>query len=249
MRRFLLALLLCLAAAPAWGVVAFDSKNTAICDSATTTVSCTSTKSPTVGAGANRALAVLVVYSSGSGIAPTAYGATWNGTVVPLVGQSAYSIGAAGGTAVLCLAAPASGNNTLIVTPVGITVTELHVVSFSVTGADQTTPCQNYQGIMDQATSSTPTITVTSASGNIPFAIFANPNVVFGATAQTLLIEDSSIGPQFGYGANYGVGAATTALSFSLSGSSVNQISGADFKAAAGAASDPQSLPMTGFGN
>lgn len=255
MRRLLLALALLVWATAAHAVVAFDSKQTVACTTtgaSPLTLTCTGTGSPTVGSGSNRALAVMVVWTS-TGANPTAIVGTWN-TIQPLgtiLGASAYSGSMSGGTGIFCLANPASGNNTLTITATGSAVSELHSIAFSVTGADQTTPCQNYQGIGDQATSATPTIAVVSAVGNIPFAVIANNNVGFNSCSPTQLLIDIVVGPNFGLGGAYGVGAATTNISCSLTGSSPNQVSGADFKAAGGGGPtlDVQSLPMTGFGN
>lgn len=251
MRRFLFALLLCLIAAQAWATVAVVSHNTVACNTtgaSPLTASCTTTSSVTV-SGSNTAIGVLASWTSTSGN-PTMTG-SWNGSQsLTAVGASAYSTGQSGGTGVLCLANPAAGNNTLAITATGAAVDELHVVVIAASGVDQTTPCQNFQGIADQTTSITPTVTVTSAVGDIPFSIFAQNSQGVNSCATTQLITDSSTGPNFAYGSSYGVGAATTALSCALTGTASNQISAADFKAAAGGvAADPQSLPMMGFGN
>lgn len=236
LRKLLLVFALCLASAPAWAAVAFDSKNTVACNGTGTspeTLTCTSTKSPTVGSGSNRALAVMALWVS-SGGNPTVTG-TWNGTSLgTILGTSAFSGGQSGGTGIFCLANPASGNNTLTITATGTGVAELHAISMSVTGADQTTPCQNYQGIGDQASSSTPTVTVTSATGDIAFGMVANNATFFTSCGPTQLLFDTT-GPNFGYGGSYGAGASTVAISCTLSGGpAVNQLSGADFKAAGG---------------
>lgn len=235
--RFIFAALCCLFAGHAHAVVAFDAKQTAVCattGSSPLTLTCTGTGSPTVGSGSNRALGVMVVWTSTSAN-PTSITGTWNGTSLgTILGTSTYSGSQAGGTGIFCLANPASGNNTLTVTATGSTVTELHSIAFSVTGADQTTPCQNYQGIGNQATSATPTIAVVSAVGDVPFAVIANNSVSFTSCSPTQLLLDIVVGPNFGLGGAYGVGAATTNISCSLGGSSPNQISGADFKAAGG---------------
>lgn len=254
MRRALLAFALFVWATTANAVVAFDSKQTAVC--ATTgasplTLTCTGTGSPTVGSGSNRALGVMVVWTSTSAN-PTSITGTWNGTSLgTILGTSAYSGSMAGGTGILCLANPATGNNTLTITATGSTVSELHVSSFSVTGADQTTPCQNYQGISNQTTTTTPTIAVVSAVGDIPFAMIASNNASFTSCSPTQLITDDVVGPNFGFGSAYGVGASTTNISCLVGSTTSGQLSGADFKAAGGGGPtpDPQSLPMTGFGN
>lgn len=226
-----------LIAAPAWAAVAFDSKQTAVCATSGTsplTLTCTGTGSPTVGSGSNRALAALVVWTS-TGANPTSITGTWNGTSLgTILGTSAWSGSMSGGTGLFCLANPAAGNNTLTITATGSAVSELHTSSFSVTGADQTTPCQNYQGIGDQATSTTPTIAVVSATGDIPFSIIANNSAPFTSCGPTQLLIDDVVGPNFGFGSAYGVGAATTNISCVLGSTSPNQVSGADFKAAGG---------------
>lgn len=236
LRKLLLAAALWLIAAPAWAAVAFDSVQSAACTTtgaSPLTLTCTSTKSPTVGSGSNRALAVMVVWTS-TGANPTSITGTWNGTSLgTILGTSAYSGSQSGGSGILCLANPATGNNTLTITATGSSVAELHSISFSVTGADQTTPCQNYQGIGNQATTTTPTIAVVSAVGDIPFAVIANNSAPFTSCSPTQLLIDTAVGPNFGLGGAYGVGAATTNISCLLGSSTPNQLSGADFKAAA----------------
>lgn len=235
-RRLLLAALFCLGAAPAWAAVAFDAKSTAACDAVASTISCSTL---TIGAGLTNS-AVVIYLNFNSPAAPTLT-ATWNGTTAPIVGTAQWSAtGNLTGTAIFCLAAPASGNHAIAISATGTVMTELHVSGASFQGVNQTTPCKNAATITDSvgmtpaAPNATGTIAVTSATGDLATAIFAQIEQLTSSSNGTTL-NITNAGPQSGYVNNYVTGTATASLTGTASGTVNNwEITGVDIAAAAG---------------
>lgn len=231
-RRIFLALALWLACFPAWAAVAFQAKGTGACNVASNVGTCTTLTIP--GGGTKVALAVVVAYTGPSIV--TAATTTWGGTAMTLVtGTPSFSVNHSG-TVMFCLAAPATGAQTLSVNlsaPAGIT--EIHMIGASFTGVDQATPCRN--GV--SATPATSggavgSITVTSAIGNIPVAVFSQGDASDISTNGTTIVIDDS-GPSVGITSNYNTGAATVAMTTTPGSGAVKWgISGLDLLADSG---------------
>jgi hypothetical protein len=227
----LVLLLVCGWYRPSSAAVAFDATGTAACDGATSPVACSTL---TIGSGSNRALVVLVDFG-GSAVAP-AVAVTWGGTALVSLGTQ-FSTGQTIGTALLCLAAPASGNQILSATVTGVGVTEIHVIGVSFTGANQTTPCQNFTSATDQ-TATTASLTVTSATGDQVVAVQAQSNVGVNSVNNNQVVIDNN-GPAITLSGNYANGASTVAMTATGSGSTIWQTSGVDVAAAGGGAPAP----------
>lgn len=92
----------------------------------------------TVGTGSNRAIFVMIQWSSTQ---PTAISITWDGVALSLVSGSNHANGTGGNTAIYALANPNSGTLTLAGSWTGSRSFNVAAVSF--TGVDQTTPAIN----------------------------------------------------------------------------------------------------------
>lgn len=208
--------------------VAFDAKGTV----KDVVVSSLTDTSLTIGTGGSNYALVVYVCSQSTIGAPT-YTVTWNGVTVPLVGTPTWVAASSGGTALFCLAGPATGNHTLSVSTSVHVAGELHVIAASFTGVDQTTPAQNPASATGQ-TNTTATISVTSATGNIATAIFAQDQQPNNSTNGTNIVLNN-VGPGMGCAANYIAGSATATLTATAGGSATDwTISAMDLLAASG---------------
>lgn len=200
----------------------------------------------TVGTVSNGALAVELVFETSA--VPTILTSTWNitGTLVVVTGTTSTNGANSSSSVIYCMAAPASGAHNAVFTWTG--AANAYGVAISVAGADQTTPCQNGNNAISAIAVASPvTVTVTSAVGDIAFAVEVQPSSLWGAISGTTIATDTS-GPTQGTAANYAPGAATVTLTAAYTGTSLWSASGADFKAAAGGASPPPMRTMIGVG-
>ena len=214
----------------AGGTVTFDAKGTAACDTTSSPLTCTTL---TVGTGgSNYALVVYATYYAGA--QATVLTATWNGTSVPNV-LNAYGTIQDVGVAVWCLAAPASGNKTLSISITASGLAEIHAIAASYTGANQTTPCANATSYFSPSGpgTTTGTITVTSATGDIATAEFSQGQTSESGMNGTVIVINDDAGPNVDFNANYIAGAATVNLTCTASSGTASWAIGAvDIQAA-----------------
>jgi hypothetical protein len=175
----------------------------------------------TIGASATALIATVAFNRQVNNTAPTAVALTWNAVSMTLV-PSATADNTTGaiyaGARIFGLASPATGNKTLA----GSWTTAMfgYVDAISFTGTDTSTPFAN--GNAATGTSTTPGVTITSATGNEVVAVHsvilgASPPA-FNSVDHTQLFLDNSGGEGNGAG-NYATGAATVALASVLAAS------------------------------
>lgn len=218
----LIAALLCLSSAPSLAAVAHDATGTAECVGASP-LSCATL---TVGTISNGVVAALVAWTGSS--APT-QSATDNGTTMTLVGTQ-FSAAHTDGTTLFCLKAPAAGVHTIIVTQTG--GGEIHLIGASFSGANQTTPCDNYTSSTDQA-GTTGSLPITSASGNAAVSVQTQGDDAINAVSNTQIVIDNS-GPSISISGNYATGSTNPTLTATANSSVSWQMGGMDIAAAGG---------------
>lgn len=203
--RIVVLLLAFIVCSPAWAAVAFSSKGTAECHAASNTVTCAT---ETVGTGlTNPVLVAYVVYSDNTSAATLT--ATWNGTSMTQVG-SVYDTTNHLGTAIFCLAAPATGAQSLVTTDTSTNSFEIHAIAAAFTGANQSTPCKNATSSSNQA--SPGSLTITSATGDYATAVFTQAQTSGITLNGTTSIVNSDSGPNQGIYAEASTGASTVTL-------------------------------------
>lgn len=227
--------------------VAFDAKTAAVTEASG--VSTLSLTNLTVGSGSNRAMAILIFWSSGASV-PTVTACNWDSAGTPqamtliantnaFVGGSSIAVSAYG------LIAPTSGNKTLKIDWTGSF--EAHAVAISFTGVDQTNVATAFpHGTTNLKTSSTASpcsVTITSATGNMAVGGHCQQSVVWGAISDNT-IASSAAGPAQGNAFNYAAGAATKTLTAAFSGSDTWSSFGFDVLASGGAAT--KAMPIFG---
>lgn len=248
MRWFIAALV-----SVAWAIgschaqVVFDA-NASVATYNGTSASSISNANLTVGSGANRVLVAQVAFDISAGQSVSSCAWDPSGTNQSL----SFIAGATSGadrTEIWGLVAPTSGNKTLTCNfSANVTHQELNVSSFI--GADQTGGSTTFHNTNTATgTTAAPTITITSATGEIAIASllasWASGNLV---SSQTQLYMDNTI---FGGGAAYGAGAASVTLSWSGgTGYTLWAQAGASIKAAAASsAKQNSSMPALGAGH
>lgn len=220
--------------------VAFDANSTAQSNvTATTTIT---HNNLTVGSGSNRALVVFLAFGGASAI-PASLTVTWdsggtNQACTAIAGTTNTTAGLSAGTILYGLVAPTSGNKTLAVSWSG--AQEAHCAALSVTGADQTGGATTFpNGTTSGATATSSTITVTSASGNLPCALAIQNIGNWSTNNQTLILNDNT-GPNVGQQTQRAAGASTVTFTGGIGGGSFQyQTSGVDIAAAAAAGGSP----------
>lgn len=206
--------------------VAHDATGTGVCVSGTSPVSCTTL---TVGSISNGALVVIIDYAAAA--AQTAITATWNGTSMTRIGGQ-FSVAHDNGTEMFCLVAPTAGAQTLTVTMTATSLSEIHVIGTSFSGADQTTPCKNFTSATDQ-TATTGSLTVTSTTGDQTVAVQSQGDDAISSVNNTQIVIDNS-GPLISISGNYASGSSTVAMTATAGSSVPWQMSGLDVAAASG---------------
>lgn len=199
--------------------VTFDAITTSsahLSGSALTTLDNTSL---TVGSGSNRALIALVTFSN-QGVGSIAVNWDATGTPQALSLIKDLNSNATNGRALLFgLIGPTPGNKTLRLTYTNPGTSDSHLNAVSFTGVDQTGSTTTFYNAVGNATavsSSAPTITVTSATGDA-----AVDCVCYGLNAsaptQTQIVIDN-IGSLTGEAASRAAGAASVVFGWTLSG-------------------------------
>ena len=220
--------------------VAFDAK-TATATGATPGTTLTITNL-TVGSGSNRALALLIMWQSGT--QPTVSACNWDDAGTPQAMTLVTSTNSANGsssmaTAIYGLVAPTSGNKNLKISWSSASV-EAHAVAISFTGVDQTNVATAFpHGVAVNKTTSTAspasTGAITSATGNMVISGFGDNSATHSGLSGTTIVVDDG-GPNFGVAFSYNNGAATVTQTCNLSTSAVWAAFGCDVLAAGGAA-------------
>lgn len=199
---------------PTQAQVAHDASGTALCSTNTTPpLTCTTL---TVGSGANRVLTVFVSYNSTAAISSSTV--TWDGVSMgePIV--DVFSAGNFIGAAIYCLANPVSGNQTLSVNFSAGTLVSISAVAASFTGANQITPCQNTNTLLD-FTGTTASLAVTSATNDIPIAMFVR-NDGGGSNNGTTIFSSDAPGVADGLYSAYTTGVS----SFTFTATAASQV-------------------------
>lgn len=160
---------------PAWGAVVVDNTSTAsTVDTPSDTLSWSHTTS-----GSDR---VLIV-----GLAGTGYGhetftsctATYNSVSMTSATAFANSNNDGIGLQIFSLVNPASGSNTVAIDCSGIAPMNMTAVAVSFTGANQSTPTGTV-ATLNSGSDDVPTVDVSSATGDVVFAIVSGVGAVIG---------------------------------------------------------------------
>lgn len=192
--------------------VAFDAQSSSDTTANAATSFSDSTKL-TVGAGANRALLVLIAWSTAA--APTGVSITWDGQPLTLISGTSVANGTAGNVALYGLIAPNSGTKTLAGSWTG--AREFYVSGIAYTGVNQTSVAVAFpHGTTGSSNTATSTVTVTSAVGNAVAAVHTS-NGSFSAVNNTQVFLDNVSASISGAG-NRAAGAATVTLTGTQTG-------------------------------
>jgi trimeric autotransporter adhesin len=194
----------------------------------------------TVGAGSNRALLVMILFSDG--VQPAGQTVTWDATGTPqpctlIPGTQNQSGAMTCATALYGLINPTSGNKTLRISWTGNL--EAHACAIAFTGVDQTSVAVAFpNGATHFVNGASPaTVTVNSATGDMAAACHANTFSGWGAISGTTLATDSGTGPNLAIASNYANGAApNVAMTAAFTGTGTNMSAGCDILAAGGGA-------------
>lgn len=182
----------------------------------------------TIGSGANRALVVMVVWSTAT--PPTGVTFTWNGLALTLI--SATSVGTTDTSANVALYGmlnPASGTKTL--TGLWTGARDFYVGSVAYSGVDQTSIAVAFpHGNTATGNSGSPTVAITSAVGNAVVGVMGTFGGFISGTGTSVFID--TLQTMSGFGQRY-AGASTVNNAFTT-GSSPWAICGCDVLAAAG---------------
>lgn len=179
-------------------IVTFDAKVSSDCYVSGTTNTC---NNMTVGSGLTNSVLVVTASWNSNGT-PTSFTATWNGVSMTLVG-STYSGATSSGSAIWCLAAPASGNHPIVVTLSGATsMGDNFVGATSYQKVNQTTPCANYTSAVNSSTA-TASLTVTTANGDAAVAAWDKDTGSFTTFSGTLIFADQTHGTTIDAASNY----------------------------------------------
>lgn len=151
----------------------------------------------TLGAGSNR-IVLVGIYGrqGGTGFNPAV--PTYGGVNMTSVQEQGWNVtsGWASGLWVIKDASISTGSNTVAWTASSSDGKSYGVVAASFTGVDQTTPTENATGANN--TDATPTITVTSATGNLVIALFGvdgDPATVTFTMDGTEIIRNTVVSP------------------------------------------------------
>ena len=142
----------------------------------------------TVGAGANRALIIMIAFGSPA-LAPTGITLTWDsGGTNQAMTQIAFSAGTNITAGIWGLVAPTSGNKTLAVSWTNANESWVSGVCF--TGVDQTGGTTSFPNAA--ANTGVATLTIGSAVADMGVAITTTGGVISGSTGTTLYIDNTS---------------------------------------------------------
>lgn len=189
----------------------------------------------TVGSGSNRALLVLVAWSTTT---PTGITVTWdnggtNQSCTLITNASASSsTGGNRSCQIYGLVAPTTGNKTLRVAWTG--AADVYVAAVALTGVDQTGGATSFPNgtSSNTASSTTSSVTVTSATNDYVAAVHVTPTAGVSSVNNTQVFINNLAAGISG-GGNRAVGAATVAMTATLDASGNSSSAGCSIKAAA----------------
>jgi hypothetical protein len=209
--------------------VAFDANSTA--DVRGASISTLDLTTLTVGSGADRVLVAQVSYADG--VDPAAPAINWDQLGTPQALTQIVKV--VNGTLALAqlwgLVNPTSGNKTLRWTN-SATVNEVFLNATAVTGANQTGGVTTFpNSTTNTGTSTAPSITITSASGNMTIDAGAGPQVI-SAPTQTQIYVDNG-GSATSAWASRAAGAPSNVHGWTLAGSVAWAACGTDIAAVA----------------
>ena len=195
----------------------------------------------TIGSGSNRAIVVALCFDSN---AVSGVSVTVGGVSASLVSGTDSGTDTNARTMLFGLANPASGSQSISAS--WTTSTNAIMGAISVTGADQTTPLNNGSVAFDPVPAIAPTITITSNSGDLTIAHYADDNTAASGGTQTVRWTDNT----FNRSASASTGPGTGTTTHEWTKDSGWSISGANFKAAAagGSTSTGMGLLTVGIG-
>lgn len=186
-----------------------------------------------VGAGANgtsnRALVAAICFAEKAAGTISGASVTWNGvSMTSIISQSTT----VSDTFVFGLVAPDTGANNFVVTWTGAAGGNFDIAALSVVGADQTGGTTTFAHSTPNTAGTNPsTVTVTSATGNICFAVHTvGSNYV---TASGTDIGHNNVHSVAAFAANRDAGAASVTLTYSNGGGTGKSL-GVDIVAAGG---------------
>lgn len=212
--------------------VTFDAKCTA--DSLSNSATTITNANLTVGSGSNRALVALLAF--GAVTLPTGITVTWdsggtNQAMTQITNATAAS--SAGSTVLFGLLNPTSGTKTLSASWTGASEVTLASVSFTL--VDQTSIAVAFpHGNGATGSSTTPSVTITSATGNMTVASFqTNLGNINSTNGNNIFIDNN--GTICDSAGNYITGAASVNLTASISLSGTWIAAGTDILASSSA--------------
>lgn len=222
--------------------VALNDSGTRHTDSGGSYVTTRSLTTFTVSAGSD--LCLFGIMLTGDGSAITSRAMTWNGVSMTEVATVTNSRGAV--AALFRLVAPATGNQTLTASWTTSAAIVLAAVAFS--GVDQTTPIDTGHTQQVTGDSTSPSATITCATGDATLAAaFASAGSGTPAFTtprnQTNLFTSNNMLDAFGE-ASYALDGASNAHNFTISASSSWGAMGVHIKAAAGGGGGGEPSPV-----
>jgi hypothetical protein len=210
-----------------------------------------STDAITVGSGSNRALVAIIV-TDGNTIAPTVTSMTWGAQSMTLIGRVVMTTGQELNVELWGLVAPTSGSQTMTVN-MSSSYPDFDITAVSFTGVNQTggvSSFANFNSAQSGTPITTPTVTITSASGDYVVGGLATESIIssFPSGSGTNIFIDNGGTVQSAAGM-YTPGASSVAIA-GLAASSVYAIAGVDVVAAGGGggAVTNQTMSLTGVG-
>lgn len=187
------------------------------------------------------AILVLVAFKIGSGASyPSNVSVVWDPTganqAFTEVPNARANNATTGWTSLYGLASPSSnGNKTISISWTAPTGTDFYIAGISFAGTDTTTPFTN--GTSNTGTSTTASVVVASASGNMAVAVCQDNAAGFsggntsGFSGTPIFINQALT---YNAGGEYSAGSATVTLSFGLAGTDQWECSGCNVAAPSG---------------
>lgn len=213
--------------------VAFDAAGTA--DAVAHDTSPVNFTNLTVGSGSERALVAFISIDISVSGSDAISSVQWDATGTPQAMTLITSItnGNSARTFLYGLVNPTSGAKTLRVTFSGTAPDEVFLDAFSVTGADQTGGTTTFaHANTATGTSTSPSVSITSATGNLTAAGITAPQVLSSPT-QTQIFADNA-GLFTSGGASRAAGAGSVSHGWTLAGSVAWAMAGVDIVASGG---------------
>lgn len=196
-------------------------------------------------AGGDTALLVVISYDRSAGTTWTSV--LWGAQAMTLVPGTDSGTGAGRATIMYGVVNPTTGNQTLAIVTAGGGGENWYIDAISFTGTDVTNVATAFpNGTFTTGTSTTPSVTVTSASGDHTVATHCSTSGNFSAVNETQLYF-SNAGASVNGAANRAAGAASVTLSATILSSTWTS-AGTSVKAAAAGGGQTGTKSLMGFG-